>query len=56
MTTITHFDPEDLEIKVKAMYRSVAGNPRDCGSSRSKTIRPANSFPTMPAVLARSAE
>jgi arsenite methyltransferase len=27
MTTITSFDPKDLESKVKAMYRSVAENP-----------------------------
>ena len=27
MTTITNFDPEDLESKVKAMYRSVAEDP-----------------------------
>src|SRR4029077_1535734 len=27
MTTITTFDPKELESKVKAMYRSVAENP-----------------------------
>ncbi len=27
MTTITTFDPKDLETKVKSMYRSVAENP-----------------------------
>src|SRR5207302_7878117 len=27
MTTITSFDPKELESKVKAMYRSVAENP-----------------------------
>jgi len=28
MTTITTFDPKELESKVKAMYRSVAENPK----------------------------
>src|ERR1051325_6196469 len=27
MTAITNFDPKELELKVKAMYRSVAENP-----------------------------
>jgi protein-L-isoaspartate O-methyltransferase len=27
MTTLINFDPKELEIKVKAMYRSVAENP-----------------------------
>ena len=28
MTTITAFDPKELEAKVKEMYRSVAENPK----------------------------
>jgi hypothetical protein len=28
MTTITTFDPKELEAKVKEMYRSVAENPK----------------------------
>jgi arsenite methyltransferase len=49
MTTITAFDPKELEAKVKAMYRRVAENPkgdfyfemgRDGRASRLCTGRP----------------